>query len=48
MILFIQLGDMIQNLKANLTTFLKMTTDPFYFQQLYFSNKKLDETKILV
>jgi len=25
----------------------KMTTDPFYFQQLYLSNKKVDEAKNL-
>jgi hypothetical protein len=47
MFLFLLLRNMIQNPKANLIILEKMTTYPLCFQQLYFSNKNLDETEIL-
>ncbi len=47
MFLFLLLGNMIQNPKANLTILEKMTTYPLCFQQLYFFNKFFDETEIL-
>jgi hypothetical protein len=47
MFLFLYLGDMFQILKTNWTTLGKTITNPLYFQNLYHSNKKVDEAEIL-